>query len=57
MIHKFRDAKPEQNNRDNVIVLVDEAHGTQEGDLGRTMRAALPNAFLFGLNWNTSKQG
>ena len=49
MIHKFRDAKPNMNTRDNVIVLVDEAHRTQEGDLGRTMRAALPNAFLFGL--------
>lgn len=49
MIYKFRDAKPNMNTRDNVIVLVDEAHRTQEGDLGRTMRAALPNAFLFGL--------
>lgn len=49
MIHKFRDAKPNMNERDNVIVLVDEAHRTQEGDLGRQMRAALPNAFLFGL--------
>ena len=49
MIHKFRDAKPNMNTRDNIIVLVDEAHRTQEGDLGRTMRAALPNAFLFGL--------
>ncbi len=49
MIHKFRDAKPNMNTRDNVIVLVDEAHRTQEGDLGRQMRASLPNAFLFGL--------
>jgi type I restriction enzyme R subunit len=49
MIHKFRDAKPNMNTNDNVIVLVDEAHRTQEGDLGRQMRAALPNAFLFGL--------
>jgi len=49
MIHKFRDAKPNMNRRDNIIVLVDEAHRTQEGDLGRQMRAALPNAFLFGL--------
>jgi type I restriction enzyme R subunit len=49
MIHKFRDAKPGMNTRDNIIVLVDEAHRTQEGDLGRQMRAALPNAFLFGL--------
>lgn len=49
MIYKFRDAKPNMNTRDNIIVLVDEAHRTQEGDLGRQMRAALPNAFLFGL--------
>jgi type I restriction enzyme R subunit len=48
-IHKFRDAYPDMNTRDNIIVMVDEAHRTQEGDLGRMMRAALPNAFLFGL--------
>jgi len=49
MIYKFRDAQPNMNTRDNIIVLVDEAHRTQEGDLGMQMRAALPNAFLFGL--------
>lgn len=49
MIHKFKDAYPDMNKRDNIIVMVDEAHRTQEGDLGRKMRAALPNAFLFGL--------
>ncbi|MCB9230382.1 MAG: HsdR family type I site-specific deoxyribonuclease [Bacteroidia bacterium] len=49
MIYKFRDARPNMNTRENIIVLVDEAHRTQEGDLGRQMRAALPNAFLFGL--------
>ena len=48
-IYKFRDARPNMNVRDNIIVMVDEAHRTQEGDLGRQMRAALPNAFLFGL--------
>ncbi|PWQ99267.1 type I restriction endonuclease subunit R [Leucothrix pacifica] len=48
-IHKFRDAPPDMNTRENIIVMVDEAHRTQEGDLGRQMRAALPNAFLFGL--------
>ncbi|WP_197488569.1 type I restriction endonuclease subunit R [Methylomonas koyamae] len=37
------------NDRSNIIALVDEAHRTQEGDLGRKMRDALPNAFLFGL--------
>jgi type I restriction enzyme, R subunit len=49
MVHKFRDAYPDMNSRDNIILMVDEAHRTQEGDLGRKMRAALPNAFLFGL--------
>jgi len=48
-IHKFGEAGGELNNRENIIVLVDEAHRTQEGDLGRKMRDALPNAFLFGL--------
>ncbi|MBI5649058.1 MAG: HsdR family type I site-specific deoxyribonuclease [Chloroflexi bacterium] len=49
MIHKFKDADPDLNARENIVVMVDEAHRTQEGDLGRKMRAALPNAFLFGL--------
>lgn len=49
MIHKFKDARADLNKRENIIVMVDEAHRTQEGDLGRKMRAALPNAFLFGL--------
>jgi type I restriction enzyme R subunit len=48
-IHKFAEADRVLNDRDNIIVLVDEAHRTQEGDLGRKMRKALPNAFLFGL--------
>ena len=48
-IHKFAEADGVLNDRDNVIVMVDEAHRTQEGDLGRKMREALPNAFLFGL--------
>ena len=48
-IHKFGEADGVLNARDNIVVLVDEAHRTQEGDLGRKMRAALPNAFLFGL--------
>jgi type I restriction enzyme R subunit len=48
-IFKFRDAPQNMNERDNIIVLADEAHRTQEGDLGRYLRGALPNAFLFGL--------
>jgi len=48
-IHKFAEAEGTLNDRSNIIVMVDEAHRTQEGNLGRRMREALPNAFLFGL--------
>jgi type I restriction enzyme, R subunit len=48
-IHKFGEADEVLNDRSNIIVFVDEAHRTQEGDLGTKMRDALPNAFLFGL--------
>jgi len=48
-IFKFGEADGKLNGRSNIIALVDEAHRTQEGDLGRKMRDALPNAFLFGL--------
>ena len=48
-IFRFAEAEGKLNDRANIIVLVDEAHRTQEGDLGRKMREALPNAFLFGL--------
>ena len=48
-IFKFAEADGLLNDRSNIIALVDEAHRTQEGDLGMKMRAALPNAFLFGL--------
>jgi len=48
-IFKFGDVEEVLNERDNIILLVDEAHRTQEQDLGRKMRNALPNAFFFGL--------
>lgn len=48
-IYKFGEVNGELNRRDNIIVMVDEAHRTQEGDLGEKMRIALPNAFFFGL--------
>jgi type I restriction enzyme R subunit len=48
-IFKFGEAPGCLNERSNIVALVDEAHRTQEGDLGRQMREALPNAFLFGL--------
>lgn len=47
-VHKFAGAGL-LSDRDNIIVLVDEAHRTQEGGLGQAMRTALPNAKFFGL--------
>lgn len=50
-IFKFGDLDDGEviDERDNIILLMDEAHRTQEGNLGQKMRAALPNAFFFGL--------
>jgi len=48
-IFKFGEVDGVLNPRDNIILMVDEAHRTQEGDLGEKMRMALPNAFFFGL--------
>lgn len=54
-IQKFQevqlDAVPPDvwDDRHNIIALVDEAHRTQEGQLGARLRTALPNAFRFGL--------
>ena len=48
-IFKFGDVTECLSDRDNIILMVDEAHRTQEGDLGEKMRMALPNAFFFGL--------
>jgi type I restriction enzyme, R subunit len=54
-IFKFKDVEIDNNNpnglnsRDNIIVLVDEAHRTQEGGLGEKMRWALPQAHFYGL--------
>lgn len=48
MIHKFRYDKtkkyPVLTERDDIIVMVDEAHRTQYKDLAENMRTALPNA-------------
>jgi len=48
MIHKFDDIPADINTRENVIVLVDEAHRTTGGDLGNYLLAALPNATYIG---------
>ena len=56
-IFRFGEMDGRLNNRDNIIVLVDEAHRTQEGDLGIKMRAALPNAFFFGFTGTPINRG
>ena len=48
MIHKFDDIPADLNTRDNIFVLVDEAHRTTGGDLGNYLMAALPNATYLG---------
>ena len=48
-IFRFGEAEGVLNDRHNIVVLADEAHRSQEINLGRKMRRALPNAFLFGL--------
>ena len=48
-IFRFGDVEEELNPSENIILMVDEAHRTQEGELVIKMRKALPNAFFFGL--------
>jgi len=51
-VHKFADAGKNLSIRDNIIVLVDEAHRTQSSrskSLAGQMRAALPHAKFFGM--------
>ena len=51
LIHKFnQDVDPQKpySERDDIIVISDEAHRTQSGRLARNMRLALPNAAFIG---------
>ena len=51
LIHKFnKDVDPDHpySERDDIIVISDEAHRTQAGRLARNMRVALPNASFIG---------
>jgi type I restriction enzyme R subunit len=51
LIHKFnQDVKADEpySERDDIIVISDEAHRTQAGRLARNMRVALPNAAFIG---------
>lgn len=48
MIHKFEGMPPNLSKRDNIVVLVDEAHRTTSGTLGNFLMGALPNASYIG---------
>ena len=48
MIHKFRDMPADLNLRNNIYVLIDEAHRTTAGDLGNFLMAGLPHATFIG---------
>ena len=56
-IHKFDRIPKHLNARHNIVVLIDEAHRSQEGDLATYMRAALPNAFYFGFTGTPIDRG
>lgn len=47
LIHKFQDAEL-LSNRDDIIVITDEAHRSQYSTLAMNMRIALPNANFIG---------
>lgn len=48
MIHKFEGMEANINIRENIFVLVDEAHRTTSGDLGNYLMGALPKATYIG---------
>ncbi|MFZ2634180.1 MAG: type I restriction endonuclease subunit R [Desulfosalsimonadaceae bacterium] len=46
-IQKFREMGDRKDVRENVIILIDEAHRTEYGDFQMELRAVLPNAKRF----------
>jgi len=56
-IHKFDGIPAGINARENIFVLVDEAHRTTEGKLGTFLMAALPNATLVGFTGTPIDRG
>lgn len=56
-IHKFEGSQTPVENSANWIVLVDEAHRTQEKDLGAFLRATFPDARLFGFTGTPVRKG
>ncbi len=55
-IFKFQGSKQAIANSENWIVMVDEAHRTQEKELGISLRATLPHARFFGFTGTPVKK-
>jgi len=56
-IHKFEGMPKHINKSKNIIVLIDEAHHSQEGALGNYMHGALPNAYYLGFTGTPIDRG
>ena len=56
-IHKFDKMPADMITKRNVVILIDEAHRSQEGELGICLNAALPNAFHFGFTGTPIDRG
>ena len=56
-IHKFDDMPSNMITGRKVVVLIDEAHRSQEGELGVYLNGALPNAFQFGFTGTPIDRG
>jgi len=56
-IQKFGGIERVLNRKENVIILIDEAHRSQYGALAAYMRRALPNAFIFGFTGTPIDKG
>jgi type I restriction enzyme R subunit len=55
-IHKFMDSEEPVAKSDDWILLVDEAHRTQEKDLGAYLRLTFPDAYAFGFTGTPVKK-
>ena len=56
-IHKFDDMPPNMITGRKVVILIDEAHRSQEGELGIYLNGALPKAFRFGFTGTPIDRG
>lgn len=60
-IFKFKDVDVKSgevwNTSESILVMIDEAHRTQDGDLGKRMRQVIPNARFFGMTGTPINEG